>query len=110
MATLDGVNIAEGNIVFFPAGDNKGPAAGGTIKGGQYSITAAQGPVVGCNRVEIRASRKSGRKMQMPLADPGVMTDELVEAVPSRYNSQSTLECEMKPGNNSLDFTLTTTR
>jgi hypothetical protein len=36
------------------------------------------------------------------------MADEIIETVPARYNSQSTLEEEVKPGRNTLDFHLTT--
>jgi hypothetical protein len=105
--TLDGVPVTGGNITFFPQGGTKGPSAGGTIEDGRYSITAARGPVVGSNRVEIRATKKTGRKVQAPMSDRGVLTDEFVEAVPARYNSQSTLECRVEPGDNNLDFTLT---
>ena len=106
--TLDDTPLAAGSITFCPTGDTKGPAAGGTIEDGQYSIAVAKGPVVGRNRVEIHATRKTGRKVQAPMSDRGVLTDEIVEAVPARYNSQSTLEMNVKAGDNALDFTLTT--
>jgi hypothetical protein len=105
--TLDGVDIAEGSIALYPLGDVKGSGAGGSIKDGHYSLGADRGPSIGRNRVEIHAAKKSGRKVQAPLADPGVMTDEMIEAVPARYNSDSTLECDVKSGDNILDFTLT---
>lgn len=106
-ATLDGVAIAAGNIVFYPASGTKGPAAGGTIEDGQYSIAVAQGPIVGHNRIEIHASKRTGRKVQAPMSDPGVMTDEIVEAVPDRYNTKSTLVAEVKSGKNIFDYELT---
>jgi hypothetical protein len=105
--TLDGAPIAAGSITFFPQGGTKGPAAGGTIENGQYSIAVAQGPIVGRNRVEIRATRKTGRKVQAPMSDRGVLTDEIVEAAPARYNSQSALVAELKSGKNLLDYELT---
>lgn len=58
--------------------------------------------------MEIHAAKKSGRKVQAPMADPGVMVYEKIEAVPERYNSQSALKCEVKPGSNKLDFKLST--
>lgn len=105
--TLDGVAITEGTIVFAPSGNTKGPVAGGAIENGLYAIDAAKGPVVGTNRVELRASKKTGRKVQMPMAQPGVTTDEVVEAFPDRYNVQSTLVTEIKSGKNVVDYELT---
>jgi hypothetical protein len=104
--TLDGVPVATGTIVFYPTSDTKGPTTGGNIEEGKYSIAVAKGPIVGRNRVEIRATKKTGRKVQSPMAQPGVMTDEIVESVPDRYNSNSTLEQEIQQGDNILDFNL----
>ena len=39
-----------------------------------------------------------------PFAPPGEMIDELVAAVPPKYNSDSTLKVEVKPGVNTADF------
>ena len=105
--TLDGVAIEDGSIAFIPAGGNKGPTAGGVIRDGRYSIAGAHGPVLGRHRVEIHASRKTGKKIQTPMASPGTMMDETVEAVPDRYNAASTLEREITKGRNTLDFELT---
>lgn len=105
--TLDGVAVTEGMIIFTPSGVTKGPVAGGAIQNGLYTIDDAKGPVVGTNRVELRASKITGRKIPMPMAPSGVMTDEIVEAFPDRYNVQSTLVAEIKPGNNVVDYELT---
>ena len=108
--TLDGVAIEQGSINFRPTGDTKGPAAGGAITKGRYRLSGAEGPVVGRNRVEIYAPGKSGREVSAPMGNPGEMTHEIVETVPARYNTQSTLERDVTPGNNTLNFDLTTKR
>jgi hypothetical protein len=108
-ATLDGTPIAEGTINFLPAGGTKGPTAGTLITDGRYSIAAAKGPCVGRYRVEIRGSHQTGR--QVPAPGPttsGLMVDEIIEIVPSHYNAKTTLEAELKPGQNELDYSLTT--
>lgn len=105
--TLDGAPVATGSITFFPMGDTKGCTAGGDVRDGQYSISVAKGPVIGHNRVEIRATEKTGRKVQAPMSAKGVLTDEIVQIMPDRYNSGSTLEYDVKAGDNALDFTLT---
>ena len=102
---LDGQPIEKGSIVFLPTGGNTGPVAGATILDGAYHIPASKGPPVGANRVEISAERKTGRKVpaRPPLAGE---EDEIVEAVPARYNDESTLEREITLGENILDFDL----
>jgi len=104
--TLDGTAVEQGSIAFLPTGDTKGPTAGGTIEKGRYSIPAAQGPAVGRYRVEIHAPRKTGKKIQAPMAPAGTMADEVVDAAPAQYNSKSTLEKEVKSGRNEFDFDL----
>jgi len=105
--TLDGAPVEAGAISFIPTGGTKGPAVGGEIQNGQYSIPASEGPVVGRQRVEIRAPRKTGKMIQAPMAEPGTMVEETAESVPKQYNSESTLEREVKAGKNVLDFELT---
>ena len=39
-----------------------------------------------------------------PFPSRGKMTEEQVEAVPPRFNSASTLKFEVKPGDNTADF------
>ena len=105
--TLDGTPVEKGAIAFIPTGDTKGPAVGGEILKGEYSIPSAEGPVMGRHRVEIRASRKTGEMVQAPMAAEGEMVEKIVEGVPKQYNSESTLEKEIKAGKNVHDFELT---
>ena len=105
--TLDGAPVDGGTISFIPTGDTTGPPAWGKIEAGRYSIPACEGPAVGANRVEIRWTRNTGRKIpSIPPAPPDTMIEEIVEAVPARYNSQSELEANVQPGENAFDFTL----
>jgi hypothetical protein len=106
--TLDGTPIAEGTINFLPTSGTKGPTAGAPITDGLYSIAAAKGPCVGRYRVEIRGSKKTGRQVLAPgPKTSGLMVDEILEIVPKRYNAESTLEADLKPGQNELDYSLT---
>ena len=59
---LDSEPLKEGAIAFFPIQGTVGPSAAGVITDGKYDIPREKGPVIGKNRVEIRAFRKSGRK------------------------------------------------
>jgi hypothetical protein len=106
--TLDGELLETGSITFQPIEGTESPSAGAAITRGAYDIPRTKGPTAGVFRVEIRAKRKTGK--QIPAgspAPPGTMVDEVVEVVPARYNKESTLRAEVKPGTNPLTFELT---
>lgn len=104
---LDGKPIESGTISFVPAPGSKGPAAGGIIKTGKYSIADGNGAAVGTARVEIHSSKMTGKmiKVGSPMP-PGTMIEETVEAVPAKYNTDSTLTVDIKAGANTHDFDL----
>ena len=105
--TLDGQPVEGGTISFIPADGAAGPPAWGKIEAGRYSIPAREGPPPGTSRVEIRWTRKTGRKLPaVPPAPPGEMIEETVEAVPARYNARSELKAEVQGGKNTFDFKL----
>jgi hypothetical protein len=101
---LDGKPLQKGSILFSPIKGTKGPVTGGEIENGQYQLPKAIGPMEGRHRVEITSPRKTGRQVPAPLGPAGQMVDEYGEAIPSRFNSESTLEVEIKPGANAADF------
>ena len=105
--SLDGELVPNGSIVFLPASGNSGPSAGGSIQDGRYMISRDDGPALGTNHVEIRALRKTGRKIRSP--DPlsgDRLIDERRESVPARYNTESVLEVEIQSGKNEFNFSL----
>jgi hypothetical protein len=101
---LDGKPVELGSILFTPIEGAKGSVTGGQIENGQYQLSGAAGVAVGWNRVEIRAMRKTGRMVPKPFAQHGEMVEELTEAVPPRFNSESTLKAEVKAGDNTANF------
>lgn len=106
--TLDGVPLSEGTITFFPSGTTKGPASGGAIVDGRYDIAAAEGPVVGTNRVEIRSVQKTGRLVKSPVAvettgPPIDMVEELKEVVPPKYNRDSKYEITIEEDSDNVN-------
>jgi hypothetical protein len=102
--TLDGIALPQGSIVFCPCGNTKGPKAGGVVKDGHYSIATSKGPVVGTNHIKIEGFKETGRKVH---DRSGATVDEIIHIVPKCYNSDSTLESELKSGQNILDYELT---
>jgi hypothetical protein len=106
--TLDGQPIDEGVIQFLPVEGTIGPETGGVITNGQYEIPRNRGPVVGKSRVELRASKKTGRKIQDPTGRPGVLTDEYKEMFPPTSNANSSLLREINDAPNTFDFDIRT--
>jgi hypothetical protein len=103
--TLDGKPIVEGSINFVPVPAGAGPAWTTAFKDGQY-LSDASGPVVGKNRVEILAPRNVTGKPRRPRSDRMGPEDDYVECIPPRYNTQSILDVDVRPGGNTFDFEL----
>ncbi len=106
--SLNGKPIQKGSIFFRPTGETKGMTAGGEISDGRYRLSADKGPAVGSNLVEIYTDLRTGRKVPLVPGDPTAgMKDEVLQAVAARYNTQTTLRCEIAAGDNSHDFEVT---
>jgi hypothetical protein len=104
---LNGKPVAEGAINFIPVEGNKGAGTGATITDGKYHIPRSAGVAAGKNRVELRAFRNTGRKVQDPTGTPGTLADERVMAFPPQFNDQSTLVRDVKSGSDTVDFDIT---
>lgn len=109
IVTLDDVAIETGSISFIPLEGTNSPTSGAVITLGKYEIPREKGPMAGTFRVEIRAQRKTGNKIAAGSpAPPGTMIDETEEAIPARYNNESTLRVDVTTGRNSHEFKLAT--
>lgn len=103
--TLDGKPVpGPGIISFYAEPGTDSPNASTEFTDGKYEIPAAQGPSAGKFRVEITWPKPTGKKI--PSAEPGLMIDERVEALPARYNQQTELRVEISPSQNVHDFHL----
>ena len=77
------------------------------MEDGKYALAADAGPVIGSHRVEIVASRKTGRVIKaVPPATGDV--EETEQYLPSRYNTHSELTATIGQGDNVLPFELET--
>lgn len=95
--TLDGAPLPEGDIIFAPVDVSQGPEAG-KVKDGKYELKSREGKM----KVRINASKiKPGGALGAagePVAE---------EYLPAKYNSETTLEAEVKSsGTNTFDFPL----
>jgi hypothetical protein len=105
---LDGELVEEGSINFIPVQGTTGPGAGAVIQNGKYHIPASRGVTVGKNRVELRAFKRTGKKVQDAAGRPGDLTEERVPAFPPEYNDNSTLVKEVRARTNTIDFDVRT--
>jgi hypothetical protein len=100
---LNGQPLASGSIAFVPTVGNTGPSSGGVITDGRYSVPRTKGVAIGKNRVSILSTVKTGRKIDIGRSD---LQDEWLQVVPAKYNEQSEIVCDIKPGSNQQDFDL----
>ncbi len=102
--TLDDAPLEHGAIQFVPVSMTTGTITGATITEGRYLAKTAKGaPAEGMYTVKVTAMRATGKKASPP-GFPDRQVDVQVEAVAPQYNNKSTLQCEIKPGDNALDF------
>jgi hypothetical protein len=105
--TFDGTPLKNGVVLLLPAGETKGPTAGSAVSKGAFSIAAGSGPVVGRYRVEIKASRTTGRKANSAFPVGGRHDrDETVQFIPPEYNTASQIEIDVRPGRNTITLEL----
>jgi hypothetical protein len=99
--TLDGAPLKSGQIRFVPL-DGETATAGAVITDGQYSATVAPGQ----KTVEITSPQGAPpRKMYDDAPSPSRRVAE-TDLVPARYNVQSELKVEVRPGEERHDFEL----
>ncbi|VTS02021.1 hypothetical protein [Tuwongella immobilis] len=101
---LDEKPVEAGTVSLISTTAKDGPSYGGPIQNGKYRIYADTGLQPGTYRVEIRWSKPTGEKN--PDAGYGQSADIFAEAIPAKYNSESTLTVEIREGENIADFNL----
>lgn len=123
--TLDGTPLSGIAVSFVP--DDGRPAMGKTDSDGHYQLTYIRdtlGCKVGHCRVQIGNTEETIDQFAEELGvEPLLEGDDLVQEpspqkstkpkdgqIPSRYNTQTELEADVKAGENTFDFTLTSSK
>lgn len=105
--TFQGTPIEEGFIQFIPVEGVNGALVQLNIKDGKYSSRSdsidSRGVVIGQNDIQIMAMKKTGKQVKNPMNE---MEDEVIQYIPTEYNSETTLREDVKQGNNHFDFDL----
>ena len=102
IVAIDGKPAERGSITFFPV-DGQSRTTGTKIEGGKYTANVP----AGMQRIEIHVPKVVGRK-KLYNAPDSPLEDITDESLPAKYNTQSELQLEVKPGANQKDFELTT--
>jgi len=106
-ATFDGAPIPDGNIRLDPIGDTPGPGGAAKIIAGKYEIPRDAGMLAGKHQVLISAARATGRQVRAENLNGGPSTiAEIAPYIPARYNANTELDVDLKPGENTEDFDL----
>jgi hypothetical protein len=101
--TLDGESVDQGFISFLPHTQSERPS-GGIVAAGEYLIPEAKGANAGTYTVQVRWSRRTGRRVFDP--EIGEMVPEVEDRIPARFNTQSELTVEVSATQTEFDFHL----
>ncbi len=101
LVTLDGQPLPKARVVFQPSGPNASPSTAETREDGSFELyfrRDAPGAMIGQHSVRVTTagivSDDSGNETTVP------------EKVPTRFNKDSGLTFEVKPGRNEFEISL----
>jgi hypothetical protein len=103
--TYDGTPIDDGTINFVPEKSDGRKPVGEKITNGKYEIPSGRGLAAGKYKVEITWTKAAGPRKGEKV-DPDV-TSGSNQALPDKYNKQTTLTADVKAGSNEINFPLT---
>ena len=98
--SIDGKPAAGGAISFSPS-DGMSQTTGGKIVDGRYEATAA----IGAAKVTIRIPKVVGKRKLYDTPDSPVQPI-MEESLPQKYNDQTELVIEVRPGEMECNFDL----
>jgi hypothetical protein len=97
---VDGKAAETGAISFIPA-DGKAPTTGAEISGGIYRAKVP----IGMAKVQIRVSTVKGKKKLYDTPESPYQ-NILEEVLPAKFNDETELTLDVKPGKNPKDWDL----
>jgi hypothetical protein len=103
IVTLDEEPLADAKVVFQP--EEGRPSMAMTDEEGYYELQYTvdeKGAKVGMHKISITSG---GQRLK---GDGSSSTISVPEKVPAKYNKNTELEREVKPGNNEINFELST--
>ena len=102
--SFDGQAIDDGMVVFIPEAGEKRSKVAAQIVNGNYTVEPGRGLLAGKYRVEVTWMKKTGKKAST--ADGPELREEKAQALPAKFNKETTLTAEIPAPGNKLDFQL----
>ncbi len=99
--TFHGQPLEKGSITFLPTNGDS-PTAAAIIENGRYTVRLA----TGSKSVKIEGFKVLGKKPLYLGSPDSPMIDDLKQVLPDKYNTRSTLTCEITSGKRCYDFAL----
>lgn len=106
--SANGAPLDEAEIQFVPVTSTGGEQLGTVVSKGEYTLADPERLKEGEYQVQIRAYRKSGKKIWDGMGDGSNknMVEELKQFIPAKYNDTSELKVAIKAGNNEFSTDL----
>jgi hypothetical protein len=99
--TLDGQPVAAGSITFVSQGGEL-RREGAVIQDGKFQASLPPGKY----KIELNAQKVVGKRTQVGMDGKNEEVEITEELFPERYNTQTELSEEIKPGQNTLKLDL----
>jgi len=104
--TLDGQPVPSGSITFVKQEGGSLVREGAVISGGKFEASVPPGKY----KIELNSQKVVGKRTQKGLDGKDETLDVTQELFPARYNAQTELIEEIKPGSNTLKLDLKSAR
>ena len=101
---LDGkpVGNKDDAVIRFETTDKKGNTAESFVVEGKYLVKLTEGNY----KVSLTWNKKTGKILKSKIAGPGQESEEIIQMIPAKFASESTLKVDITPKNLRHDFDL----
>ena len=101
---LDGkpVGNKDDAVIRFETTDKKGNTAESFVSEGKYLVKLTEGNY----KVSLTWSKKTGKILKSKIAGPGQESEEIIQMIPAKFATESTLKVDITPKNLRHDFDL----
>jgi len=100
--TYDGVSVDDGSILFRASDGSQTTEYGGPIKNGQYTAKVPPGEMI----VTVSWLKPTGKMKKAYDTPDSKEYPEKAEAIPEKYNTQTELRYDVKPGKHQKNWDL----
>ena len=89
-------------VIRFETTDKKGNTSESFVSEGKYLVKLTEGNY----KVSLTWSKKTGKILKTKIAGPGQESEEIIQMIPDKFATESTLKVDITPKNLRHDFDL----